>query len=174
MCDASVGTRAMDGLVERFSNATTGNGSQENNDVGDLLALYSYSYVQNGQQVSFEAGDRFILIEKFSEDWWHVLNPRDNTMLYVPANYVCTSSSTTDFGEDESSDSLNSQGETNTLSPSSESSGQDYEENPEHDFSEEATSFGSTTSTNSDEVIYANIPVKSSDVKRREVSQAYN
>ena len=118
-----------------------------------VQALYPYSYeITSGQQVSFEANDIFILVEKSNNDWWHVY--KDGQNFYVPANYVCEA---TDVVDEEilSTGSLNSQGETNTLSPSSESSLPDLEEDTNKEAIEKCTLFGGSDS----ERIYANIPI---------------
>lgn len=145
--------RPGDALVER-SAALVGNGHET------LLvqALYPYSYeMQPGRQVSFEAGDCFILVEKSNEDWWRVRKGEQD--IYVPANYM--SESRIDFGDDDATDS--------TLSPSSEDSYQDLQdEKTNGEVVEEATSFGKddperiymNINCTSDK-IYANIPVNS-------------
>ena len=159
MCETQTNNRTVDGLVQRFSNSSQGNNQET------VFALYPYSYKgQDGREVSFEAGDNFTLIEKLDNGWWQVLNQYNDT-VYVPANYVCLSTQTTDFGECETTESA-SEGETNTLSPSSEGSLHDYEENIDVNTAneEQATSFGKK---NSEEVIYANFP---SIVNQNEVS----
>lgn len=135
------------------------NRSSSQGETPIVQALYSYSYeMQGGQQVSFEAGDCFVLLEKSTEDWWHVR--KDNENFYVPANYMCESF---DFGEEESSESLNSQGEVNTLSPSSESSFPEYEGNAEEEAlgTDESSTFGG----NDAEGIYENIPRNVKEVR---------
>ncbi len=152
-----------DALVSR-SAAVVGNGHET------LLvqALYPYSYeMQPGREVSFEAGECFTLVEKSNEDWWHVKKGEQD--IYVPANYM--TESRIDLNSD--SDTTDSHGENSTLSPSSEDSYQDIQDETTTSLGEEEkTSFGEDDSdiymnmNDPEERIYANIPVNS---KGREV-----
>lgn len=141
--------RNADALVSR-SAAAMGNSDKALR----VQALYPYSYeVQPGRKISFEAGDYFILVEKSNEDWWHVRKGEQD--IYVPANYM--REFRIEFSDIETTD-----GNDNTLSPSSDDSCQD-------DISaagEETTTFGGCDSEriyanvpNTSERIYANIPV---------------
>ncbi|XP_028396137.1 rho GTPase-activating protein 15-like isoform X2 [Dendronephthya gigantea] len=146
-----------DALVSR-SAGLVGNGHET------LLvqALYPYSYeMQPGREVSFEAGECFILVEKSNDDWWHVKKGEQD--LYVPANYM--TESCIDFSDSDTTDSL---GENCTLSPSSEDSYQDIQDETANLDEEERTTFGREDSEriymNVNDIsgrIYANIPVKS-------------
>ena len=141
-----------DALVSR-SAALVGNGHET------LLvqALYPYSYeMQPGREVSFEAGECFILVEKSNEDWWHVRKGEQD--IYVPANYM--TESCIDFSDSDS------HGENSTVSPSSEDSYQDFQDDTTNVGEEETTSFHGDDSENIymnvndiSEKIYANIPV---------------
>jgi hypothetical protein len=142
-----------DALLSR-SAALVGNGHET------LLvrALYPYSYeMQPGRQISFEAGECFILVEKSNEDWWHVRKGEQD--IYVPANYM-TESRIDLSDSDTTVDS--------TLSPSSEDSYQDIQDETTNTAEEETTSFSEEDSekiyvnvNNVEERIYANIPVNS-------------
>jgi hypothetical protein len=142
-----------DALLSR-SAALVGNGHET------LLvrALYPYSYeMQPGRQISFEAGECFILVEKSNEDWWHVRKGEQD--IYVPANYM-TESRIDLSDSDTTVDS--------TLSPSSEDSYQDIQDETTNTAEEETTSFSKEDSekiyvnvNNVEERIYANIPVNS-------------
>ena len=146
-----------DALLSR-SAALVGNGHET------LLvrALYPYSYeMQPGREVSFQAGDCFILVEKSNEDWWHVRKGEQD--IYVPANYM--TESRIDLSD---SDATDSHGENSTLSPSSEDSYQDIQDETTSTAEEEITSFKEDDSekiyvnmNNVEERIYANIPVNS-------------
>lgn len=139
-----------DALVSR-SAALVGNGHET------LLvqALYPYSYeMQPGREVSFEAGECFILVEKSTEDWWHVRKGEQD--LYVPANYM--TESCIDFSDSDS------HGENSTVSPSSEDSYQDFQDDTTNVGEEETTSFHGDENiymnvNDISEKIYANMPV---------------
>ena len=128
------------------------------NDHETLLvqALYPYSYeMQPGREVSFEAGERFILVEKSNEDWWHVRKGEQD--IYVPANYM--SESCIDFSDSDSHE------ENSTISPSSEDSYQDFQDDRNLG-EEETTSFSGDGSeriymnvNDATKKIYANIQV---------------
>lgn len=52
-------------------------------------ALYAYSYdAADGRRITFDAGDKFTLLCKANDDWWHVRRNNDEKPMYVPANYV--------------------------------------------------------------------------------------
>jgi hypothetical protein len=152
-----------DALLSR-SAALVGNGHET------LLvrALYPYSYeMQPGRQISFEAGECFILVEKSNEDWWHVRKGEQD--IYVPANYM-TESRIDLSDSDTTVDS--------TLSPSSEDSYQDIQDETTNTAEEETTSFSEEDSekiyvnvNNVEERIYANIPVNSTG--REVCTQSY-
>lgn len=51
-------------------------------------ALYTYSYdAADGRKITFNAGEKFTLLSKANDDWWHVKRNGEKPM-YVPANYV--------------------------------------------------------------------------------------
>ncbi|KAK3717530.1 hypothetical protein QZH41_013788 [Actinostola sp. cb2023] len=51
-------------------------------------ALYTYSYdAADGRKIAFNAGEKFTLLSKANDDWWHVKRNGEKPM-YVPANYV--------------------------------------------------------------------------------------
>ncbi|XP_020903374.1 rho GTPase-activating protein 12 [Exaiptasia diaphana] len=55
---------------------------------GEVEALYAYSYdAGDGRKVTFDAGEKFTLLSKANDDWWHVQRNGEKPM-YVPANYV--------------------------------------------------------------------------------------
>ena len=52
-------------------------------------ALYAYSYdAADGRRIAFDAGEKFTLLCKANDDWWHVRRSSDEKPMYVPANYV--------------------------------------------------------------------------------------
>lgn len=52
-------------------------------------ALYAYSYdAADGRKIAFDAGEKFTLLCKANDDWWHVRRSNDEKPMYVPANYV--------------------------------------------------------------------------------------
>ena len=56
-----------------------------------VLAKFDYSYTHGGKTVSFKIGDRFSLINKVNNDWWHVKRSNvsgDVEEIYVPVLYV--------------------------------------------------------------------------------------
>lgn len=54
----------------------------------EVEALYAYSYdAGEGRKVTFDAGEKFTLLSKANDDWWHVQRNGEKPM-YVPANYV--------------------------------------------------------------------------------------
>ena len=56
-----------------------------------ILAKFDYSYTHGGKTVSFKIGDRFSLINKANNDWWHVKRCSVSggfEELYVPVLYV--------------------------------------------------------------------------------------
>ncbi|GCB86840.1 hypothetical protein scyTo_0027491, partial [Scyliorhinus torazame] len=57
-----------------------------------LEARYYYQYVAgDGRLVRISEGDRFVLLHKSNQDWWHVRRegqPRRSRPIYVPAAYV--------------------------------------------------------------------------------------
>ena len=133
-------------------------------DHGALLvqALYPYSYeMQPGKEVSFEAGECFTLVEKSNEDWWHVKKGEQD--IYVPANYM--TEQRIEFSDSEATDS---HGENSTLSPSSDDSYQDFQDETTNTSVEKTTSSSGKDSENIymntndiSERIYANITVDS-------------
>ena len=56
-----------------------------------VLAKFDYSYSHGGKTISFKIGDRFSLISKANNDWWHVKRANVNgefEEIYVPVLYV--------------------------------------------------------------------------------------
>jgi len=56
-----------------------------------VLAKFDYSYTHGGKTISFKIGDRFSLISKANNDWWHVKRSNiggDTEEIYVPVLYV--------------------------------------------------------------------------------------
>ena len=55
----------------------------------DVRALYAYT-AQNDEELSFEAGQVFQILEKVDESWWmaHDITKTPPTTGYVPSNYV--------------------------------------------------------------------------------------
>lgn len=54
----------------------------------EVEALYAYSYnAADGRKIEFNAGEKFTLLSKANDDWWHVKRNGEKPM-YVPANYV--------------------------------------------------------------------------------------
>ena len=57
-----------------------------------LEAGFAYEYVDDeGSNISFNKGERFILLNKTSDDWWKVQRTgvfKGKSICYVPASYV--------------------------------------------------------------------------------------
>ena len=57
-----------------------------------LEAVYKFSYTDDeGNPISFNEGERFILLNKSSEDWWKVQRTgvfAGKSICYVPASYM--------------------------------------------------------------------------------------
>ena len=56
-----------------------------------LVAKFDYTYDHNQRTISIKKGDKFSLMNKANEDWWHVrrkLSAGNLEELYVPAKYV--------------------------------------------------------------------------------------
>ena len=56
-----------------------------------VLAKFDYSYTHGGKTISFKIGDRFSLINKANNDWWHVKRSSVTggvEEIYVPVLYV--------------------------------------------------------------------------------------
>ena len=57
-----------------------------------IESQYPYSYIDDdGIEIAFREGDRFILIDKSSEDWWKVQRTglfTGKSVCYIPAAYM--------------------------------------------------------------------------------------
>lgn len=57
-----------------------------------IEAVYPYSYTDDGGlEISFREGDRFLLLEKSSDDWWKVQRTgvfSGKSVCFVPASYM--------------------------------------------------------------------------------------
>jgi uncharacterized protein YgiM (DUF1202 family) len=105
-------------------------------------ALYAYSYdAGDGRKIAFDAGEKFTLLSKANDDWWHVKRS-DEKPMYVPANYVReldetqdkkqhdklvmrTSRDLSDFGDENQDNHASSNEESNPVFKDSESSKSD-------------------------------------------------
>jgi hypothetical protein len=54
---------------------------------GDHVALFDYEK-QSGEDMSMRKGDKLIVVEKTSDDWWLMKNLRTNITGHVPANFI--------------------------------------------------------------------------------------
>ena len=55
---------------------------------GTVTVLYTYAYNNRQDRVSMKEGERLILMDKTSSDWWQVRRPGDSRAFYAPANYL--------------------------------------------------------------------------------------
>lgn len=54
-----------------------------------LLVQYDFQYTaKDGRLVSIKPDERYILVSKTNEHWWHVRRDRRSRPFYVPAQYV--------------------------------------------------------------------------------------
>ncbi|XP_063308683.1 rho GTPase-activating protein 12 isoform X7 [Pelobates fuscus] len=49
---------------------------------------YDYEYEYKNNKIVIKQGERYILIKKSNEDWWHVRRDENSKAFYVPAQYV--------------------------------------------------------------------------------------
>ncbi|XP_046889057.1 uncharacterized protein LOC124476092 [Hypomesus transpacificus] len=54
-----------------------------------VLVDYEFEYIaRNGRQVSIKPNERYILVTKTNEIWWHVRKDLQTKPFYIPAKYV--------------------------------------------------------------------------------------